>query len=40
MMAAPSPLQDACVVIRKFMERDPGELGFAVTALAAPADEE
>ena len=28
-------LQDACAVIKEFLERDPGESGFAVTALAA-----
>lgn len=33
-------LEDACAVIRQYMERDPGEMGFAVTALAAPAPAE
>eukprot|EP00743_Colponemidia_sp_Colp-15_P001532 GILK01001672.1.p1 GENE.GILK01001672.1~~GILK01001672.1.p1 ORF type:complete len:249 (-),score=39.98 GILK01001672.1:110-820(-) len=31
-------LEDACKVIRSFMDRDPGELRFTITALAAASD--
>lgn len=33
-------LEDACGVIRKFMERDPEEVKFTIVALAKTADEE
>lgn len=37
----PLPLmQDAARVIREFMDRDPGELRFTMTALAAPGEDE
>ena len=33
-------LQDACGVVRSFMDRDEGEMRFTITALAASTDDE
>ncbi|CAN0101751.1 unnamed protein product [Ectocarpus sp. 13 AM-2016] len=33
-------LQDACAVVKQFMDRDPGELRFTIVALAPAATDE
>ncbi|CAM9171689.1 unnamed protein product [Choristocarpus tenellus] len=33
-------LEDSCLVIRQFMDRDPGELRFTIVALCSPSDDD